>query len=257
MPSRCSSTGPPSTAPAHPDSAELSAGVVELAPAVAIAHHPLQVLAPGDVVVQRVPHDGADDAAGDVGRPQRRRRRSGRPAPGRWSPRRSPRPSTACRSAPSGWCGRPSVTPSRSSRKIVTTRRISSAAAGTSGRPRRAPSSATRRATMAISSSALAGSGSTTVLNRRRSAPDSSLTPRSRSLAVAIEVEAVHGRDLGVQLGHGQHLLGQDRDERVLHLGRHAGELLDAHRAGRSASPRYTGLGTSAASLGPSASRRA
>ena len=52
-------------------SAELAAGVVEVAPAVALADHPLEVLAPRDVVVQGVAHDGADDAAGDVGGPQR------------------------------------------------------------------------------------------------------------------------------------------------------------------------------------------
>ncbi len=40
--------------------------------------------------------------------------------------------------------------------------------------------------TIAISSSTVAGNGSTTVLNRRRSADEMSLTPRSRSLAVAI-----------------------------------------------------------------------
>ena len=42
---------------------------------------------------------------------------------------------------------------------------------------------------MAISSSAVAGSGSTTVLNRRRRALDSSLMPRSRSFAVAIRLK--------------------------------------------------------------------
>ena len=42
---------------------------------------------------------------------------------------------------------------------------------------------------MSTSSSGVAGSGSTTVLKRRRSALESSLTPRSRSLAVAIRLK--------------------------------------------------------------------
>src|SRR5918994_4070429 len=69
MPSRCS----PGTGRAEPavPSGEVAAGVVEVAPTVAITDHPLEVLAPGDVVVQWVAHDGADDAAGDVARPQR------------------------------------------------------------------------------------------------------------------------------------------------------------------------------------------
>ena len=46
--------------------------------------------------------------------------------------------------------------------------------------------SSTRLATMETSSSALAGRGRTTVLNRRRRAEERSLTPRSRSLAVAM-----------------------------------------------------------------------
>ena len=42
---------------------------------------------------------------------------------------------------------------------------------------------------MSTSSSSVAGSGRITVLNRRRSAEDSSFTPRSRSLAVAITLK--------------------------------------------------------------------
>ena len=85
---------------------------------------------------------------------------------------------------------RPStVRPARSSRKTVTTRLISSAPPGSSGRSRERPSWLTRRVTMSTSSSSEPGSGSTTVLKRRRSALDSSLTPRSRSLAVAITLK--------------------------------------------------------------------
>ena len=124
-----------------------------------------------------------------------------------------------------------SVTPSRSSRKIVTTRRISSAAVGTAGSASAAPSSPTRRATMAISSSAVG--------RQRQHDRVEPAAQRARQLvdaAVAVvgrgdQVEALHRGDLGVELGDRQHLLGQDRDERVLHLRRHAGQLLDAHQA--------------------------
>ncbi|CAM5685999.1 hypothetical protein SCALM49S_05503 [Streptomyces californicus] len=83
---------------------------------------------------------------------------------------------------------RPSVViPSRSSRTTVTTRRISPAPPGRPG-GRATGLSGRRAGTRSTSSCAVAGSGSTTVLNRRRSALDSSLTPRSRSLAVAMRL---------------------------------------------------------------------
>ena len=81
------------------------------------------------------------------------------------------------------------VIPERNSRNTVTTRLISSSAAGTSGSAKATPSSATRRLTIEISSSAVAGSGSTTVLKRRRKALDMSFTPRSRLFAVAIRLK--------------------------------------------------------------------
>ena len=46
-----------------------------------------------------------------------------------------------------------------------------------------------RSRTMRISSARVAGAGSNTVLKRRRSAVESSLTPRSRSLAVAMTLK--------------------------------------------------------------------
>ena len=118
-------------------SGELAAGVVEVAPPVAVAHHPLEVLAPGD----------RRRAAGRARRRRRcrRRRRSGRSVPSpKWAARARPLVTTEIASAvdsvPVGVLRlvRPSaVTPSRSSRKIVTTRRISSAAAGTVGQGQR------------------------------------------------------------------------------------------------------------------------
>ena len=128
----------------------------------------------------------------------------------------------------------------------MTTRRISSAAAGSAGSSSARPSSPTRRRDDLDLLSAVSGSGRTTVLKRRRSALDSSLTPRSRSLAVAITLKPRTACDLAAELGDRQRLLRQDRDQRVLHVGRDAGQLLDAGDLRRPAIARITGLGTSA-----------
>lgn len=79
-----------------------------------------------------------------------------------------------------------SVMPLRSSRKMVTTRRISSRAGVSPGSSRARPRLVTRRWTMSISSAIESGTGKITVLNRRLRALESSLTPRSRLLAVAM-----------------------------------------------------------------------
>ena len=79
-----------------------------------------------------------------------------------------------------------SVLPSRSSRNTVTMRRISARAGGSAGRSSARPIDSTRICTIETSSSSVAGVGSTTVLKRRFSALDISLTPRSLLLAVAI-----------------------------------------------------------------------
>ncbi len=139
---------------------------------------------------------------------------------------------------------------------MVTTRRISSAAAGTSGRASAAPSSATRRATIVISSSAVAGNGRTTVLNRRRRALDSSLTPRSRSLAVAIRLNP-RTADTSVSSSG----TGRTFSERIVTRASCTSEGILVSSSMRTSLPvriaRYTGLGTSAPSVGPSASNRA
>ena len=69
------------------------------------------------------------------------------------------------------------------------------------------------------------------MLKRRRSALDSSLTPRSRSLAVAMTLKPRCGLHLDAEFGDGQGLLGQDGDEGVLDVGGDAGELFDAGEA--------------------------
>ena len=78
------------------------------------------------------------------------------------------------------------VLPSRSSRKMVTTRRISSIAGASAGSSNARPKLATRVWTISTSSSAVSGTGKITVLKRRLSALDNSFTPRSRLFAVAI-----------------------------------------------------------------------
>ena len=149
---------------------------------------------------------------------------------------------------------RPSaVTPDRSSRNTVTTRRISSSAAGTSGSSRAPASSATRVATMRTSSSISAGSGSTTVLNRRRSAEESSLTPRSRSLAVAMTLKPLTAWTSWPSSGTGSVF----SDSTVISaswtsLGIRVSSSIRARPPVRIAV--ITGDGTSAPAVGPSAS---
>ena len=62
-------------------------------------------------------------------------------------------------------------------------------AGGLSGSSNTLPNEATRFCTMLISSSKLSGTGKITVLKRRLSAEDNSLTPLSRLLAVAITLK--------------------------------------------------------------------
>ena len=118
------------------------------------------------------------------------------------------------------------------------------------------PSSATRWATIAISSSAVAGSGSTTVLKRRRRALDSSLMPRSRSLAVAIRLKPCTAATSVSSSG-----TGRTFSDRIVTSASCTSDGMRVSSSMRTNRPpriaRYTGLGTRAASLGPSASSRA
>ena len=82
-----------------------------------------------------------------------------------------------------------SVWPLRSSRKICTTRLTSRSAGGSAGRSSARPISATRLTTIDSSSASLDGTGRITVLKRRFSALDSSLTPLSRLFAVAMTLK--------------------------------------------------------------------
>ena len=146
-----------------------------------------------------------------------------------------------------------SVSPLRSSRKTVTTRRISSTAGGTSGSSSARPSSATRRATMSTSSSIPAGTCSTTVLNRRRSAEDSSLTPRSRSFAVAIRLNPLRACTSPASSG-----IGSVRSDSMVISESCTSDGSRVSSSTRAIRPsdmaRSTGLSTSAAADGPSAS---
>ena len=152
---------------------------------------------------------------------------------------------------------RPSaVTPLRSSRNTVTTRRISSCPAGTAGSSRATPSSPTRRVTISISSSIVAGSGSTTVLKRRRSAALRSFTPRSRSLAVAMTLKPLTACTSLFSSG-----IGRVFSDSTVTSASCTSDGRRVSSSTRAIEPvciaRMTGLSTSAARLGPSASRRA
>ena len=67
----------------------------------------------------------------------------------------------------------------------------------------------------------------TTVLKRRLSADDSSLTPRSRLLAVAMTLKPLRAWTSVLSSAIGQRLLRQDGDQRVLHVGRDPRQLLE------------------------------
>ncbi len=152
---------------------------------------------------------------------------------------------------------RPStVWPDRSSRNTVTTRRISCSAAGICGSSSAALSWATRWVTISISSLSLAGSGSTTVLNRRRNAEDNSFTPRSRSLAVAITLKPLAACTSVPSSGTGRVF----SDSTVISAsctsdGIRVSSSIRAIFASRIAV--ITGEGTRARSVGPSDSKRA
>ena len=149
-----------------------------------------------------------------------------------------------------------SVTPLRSSRNTVTTRRISSSASSSAGSSRAAPSWATRWRTMATSSSGSSGSGRTTTLNRRLSAADSSLTPLSRSLAVAITLKPLRACTSVSSSG-----MGSDFSDRTVMRASCTSDGMRVSSSIRTSVPssmaRNTGLGTSALRDGPSASSRA
>jgi hypothetical protein len=109
---------------------------------------------------------------------------------------------------------------------------------------------------MSTSSSTVAGTGSTTVLKRRRSALDSSLTPRSRSLAVAMTLKPLIACTSSPSSGIGSVF----SDRMVMNVSCTSDGTLVSSST-RAMAPvriaRMTGLGTMAAGLGPSASRRA
>ena len=95
------------------------------------------------------------------------------------------------------------------------------------------------------------GSGSTTVLNRRRSALDSSLTPRSRSLAVAMTLKPLRACTSVPSSGIGSVFSDRIGDQRVLHVGRDAGQLLDPGDRARRPSPASPGSAPAPSRTGP------
>ena len=109
---------------------------------------------------------------------------------------------------------------------------------------------------MATSSSSLAGSGSTTVLKRRRSAEDSSLTPLSRSFAVAMTLNPLSACASSPSSG-----IGSVFSDRMVISASWTSAGIRVSSSIRAIAPWriavITGDGTSACSLGPSASSRA
>ncbi len=121
---------------------------------------------------------------------------------------------------------------------------------GADGRSRERPISSTRRETISTSASAVSGSGSTTVLKRRRRALDSSLTPRSRSLAVAIRLKPRTACTSWPSSGIGR--IFSDRIVMSVSCTSAGIRVSSSTRAVMpSAMARMTGLGTSAPRLGP------
>ncbi|CAM5655797.1 hypothetical protein SGRIM128S_03232 [Streptomyces griseomycini] len=127
---------------------------------------------------------------------------------------------------------------------------------GTAGRSRERPIWSTRRETMSTSASGVSGSGSTTVLKRRRRALDRSLTPRSRSLAVAIRLKPRTACTSWPSSGIGR--VFSDRMVMSVSWTSAGMRVSSSTRAViPSAMARITGLGTRASRLGPWASSRA
>ncbi len=149
-----------------------------------------------------------------------------------------------------------SVTPLRNSRNTVTTRRISSSAGASAGNSRTRPICSTRRSTISTSSSSVPGKGSTTVLKRRFNALESSFTPRSRLLAVAIRLKPFTAWTSLFSSG-----IGNDFSDRIEISVSCTSEGILVNSSTRAIFPAciasLTGPGTSAFVEGPSANRRA
>ena len=94
------------------------------------------------------------------------------------------------------------------------------------------------------------------MLNRRRSAAERSLTPRSRSFAVAMRLKPARACTSVPSSG-----IGSERSDRIVMSASWTSEGMRVSSSTRAIAPvsiaRSTGLSTSAARDGPSASRRA
>ena len=149
-----------------------------------------------------------------------------------------------------------SVRPERSSRKMVTNRRISSLGTLASANSRALPNWFTLVCTISTSSSRLLGRGNTTVLKRRCKALESSFTPRSRSLAVAMMLKPRVACTSVLSSG-----MGKVFSERIVIKASCTSDGMRVSSSIRTnwpcCMPCITGLGTKARSEGPSAKRRA
>ena len=148
------------------------------------------------------------------------------------------------------------VAPCRSSRKMVTTRRISSSAGFSAGSCITFSKLSTRRRTMSISSSIVSGKGRMTVLKRRFKALDKSLTPLSRLFAVPMILKPRIACTSLFNSG-----IGSVFSERIVIRVSCTSEPIRVNSSIRPILPScmafIIGVCTSAPSLGPSASSRA
>ena len=149
-----------------------------------------------------------------------------------------------------------SVEPLRSSRNTVTTRRISSSAGGTFGNRKR---DSHLGDTALHDGDLLVGIGRQRQHHRVEASAQRGGQIVDAAVAVVGSGDEVEARDrlhLAGQLRHGQGLLAEHRDQRVLHVAGHARELLDANdRAG--AHRPVDRAGNERRLAGPSASSRA
>ena len=197
---------------------------VEVGPAGPVPQHTLDVLPPRHEVVHGVLHHGADHAVGQVGRTHRTVaevrgqrqpvRHDGDGLGGRQRRRRHLEADPPVLGGPRAQLAEDG---DDTADLVVGRREFGSSSAR--------PMAATRWPTMATSSSAEAGSGSSTVLKRRRSALlESSLTPRSRSLAVAMALKPLAACTSSPSSGMGR-VFSERMVMSVLDVRRDAGQL--------------------------------
>src|ERR1019366_1282689 len=211
---------------------DIPAGAIKIAPAIPLLDHGFQILALHDAVLHRGYHHGALQPGGQI---------------------RCLHPPVAemPRERQAAVHYRNCLGGAQRARRLW----ISWSAGTSAGSSKARPSSLTRRCTISTSSSMEADTGRTTVLNRRFSALDSSFTPRSRLLAVAITLKPRTARTSIPNSG-----TGSDFSERMVISESCTSAGIRVSSSTRAIFPFciaiIIGLGTTAFQDGPSASRR-